>query len=732
MSDRIKGITIEFRGDTTSLNKALATINTEAKKTNRSLREIDRALKLSPNSVKLLSEKQRLLTRRVTESTEKVNALRQAYEKAKADPSIDKKSEDFRELQREIVKAEAYQKRFAREMVLFGNAKFTALGNGLMDVGKKLTQVTRGARMAAGALAGIALYKGFERLKTLDSVSKELEKLGYSGDALEKKMDAAKYSVSGTTFALTVMSKVMKGALGAGVESKYPLDKYLERVADLSAVGGVSVEKMGAMMNKALSKGTVDAKLLNQMNANGIPIYNLLAESMGVSTDELMKLVRTGQVGFDDLYKATEKYEGIAKSLGTETLSGAVTVLGQQFGLIGADFLQGAYEPIKNGVQAIVKKLKELQSNGTIKSWGVAVGQAIKYFVETFKYGSASVDGLTGRAEKLIKAFNPVVTFIGKLVQAFMNLPTWVKLAAAGFLLFGGPLLTIMGMFIKFLGIISQFMQLVKIVGSLWKAFSLLLGVNPILLAIVAGIAALVAIGVVIYKHWDAIKAFAIKTWSAIKNGIVQFATGIKTGVVNAFNSMKTSVVNYITNLKTKAVSLFTNLKSSVSSIFRSIKSTASSVWNSIKSAITTPIKSAKDTVKKAVEKLKSFFPLKIGKIFSGLKLPHFKVSGGSAPYGLFGKGKKPSISVSWYKKAMQNPYMFNNATLFGAGEAGDEVLYGRSNLMRDIASAVAGASLNGVVVNVYGSDNMSVNELAAAVEQRLITMQKRRTQAWA
>ena len=35
------------------------------------------------------------------------------------------------------------------------------------------------------------------------------------------------------------------------------------------------------------------------------------------------------------------------------------------------------------------------------------------------------------------------------------------------------------------------------------------------------------------------------------------------------------------------------------------------------------------------------------------------------------------------------------------------------------------------ITINVYGSDNMNVRELAAAVEQRLVKMQKRRTLAW-
>ena len=84
---------------------------------------------------------------------------------------------------------------------------------------------------------------------------------------------------------------------------------------------------------------------------------------------------------------------------------------------------------------------------------------------------------------------------------------------------------------------------------------------------------------------------------------------------------------------------------------------------------------------------------MKIGKIFSGMKLPHFSIKG-SAPFGIGGKGVKPSISVSWYKKAMQEPYMFSNATLFGAGESGDEMLYGRRSLMNDITAATGGGEV--------------------------------------
>ena len=74
---------------------------------------------------------------------------------------------------------------------------------------------------------------------------------------------------------------------------------------------------------------------------------------------------------------------------------------------------------------------------------------------------------------------------------------------------------------------------------------------------------------------------------------------------------------------------------------------------------------------------------------------------------------------------------MFSSATLFGAGERNDEILYGRRQLMRDIAEA-SSAGGGDITINVYASDGMDVNELAARVEARLVTLQKQRTKAWA
>ena len=233
----------------------------------------------------------------------------------------------------------------------------------------------------------------------------------------------------------------------------------------------------------------------------------------------------------------------------------------------------------------------------------------------------------------LVKWFqNNLMPTLQRLIGFFKQHPAIAKfaLAFAAITAAVGPLMMVIGGLVSTIGTI---ITIAPVVGGALAALAGPIGI------VVAAIAAAIVIGIKLYKNWDVIKAKA-----------KAFVSGVKA----TFNSFKASVT---------------------------------STFNRIKTAITTPITTAVNKVRGIINKIKGFFPLKIGKIFSGMKLPHFSVKG-SPPFGIGGKGTKPGISVSWYKKAMTNPYMFSNATLFGAGEAGDEMLYGRSALMKDIASA--------------------------------------------
>lgn len=259
------------------------------------------------------------------------------------------------------------------------------------------------------------------------------------------------------------------------------------------------------------------------------------------------------------------------------------------------------------------------------------------------------------------------------------------------FLAIGGPLLTLIG------GIAMGISALSGVFAVLASPVTLIIGL----------ITALVAGFMYLWNTSSAFRAFFIKIWWEIKDTVQ--------AVVSFFQS---------------AVQIIQQAWAGITGFFSGIVQGIIQTFSDIKQKITEPFDNARETISGIVEKIKGFFPLTLGKIFDGLKLPHFSISGGEFPYGIAGKGSLPKFSVEWYKKAEDQPYMFSGATLFGAGERNDEILYGRRQLMRDIATA-SSANAGDITINVYGSNGMSVTELAAAVEQRLIEAQKRRRLAW-
>lgn len=93
----------------------------------------------------------------------------------------------------------------------------------------------------------------------------------------------------------------------------------------------------------------------------------------------------------------------------------------------------------------------------------------------------------------------------------------------------------------------------------------------------------------------------------------------------------------------------------------------------------------------------------------------------GNAPAGAGGRGHRIGIREVPYDN--YSALLHKGETILTAAE---------TNRYKEMLNS-GGDTYNGgdITVNVYGSDGMSVSQLASAVEQKLIQMQKRRTLAW-
>lgn len=180
-----------------------------------------------------------------------------------------------------------------------------------------------------------------------------------------------------------------------------------------------------------------------------------------------------------------------------------------------------------------------------------------------------------------------------------------------------------------------------------------------------------------------------------------------------------------LSTIVTTSVNVIKKVITGISSVVGKVTST----FNKIKEAISKPIETAKNTIQNAINRIKSIISgvkLQLPKI----KLPHFHVSGGSAPWGIGGKGSLPSFSVEWRKEGG----IFDTASIigYGVGEAGKEAIVPLDKFWSKMDKiAERPEETQNITINVYPSPGMDTDELVSKVERKLINMVDRRRKAW-
>lgn len=224
---------------------------------------------------------------------------------------------------------------------------------------------------------------------------------------------------------------------------------------------------------------------------------------------------------------------------------------------------------------------------------------------------------------------------------------------------------------------------------------------------------------------FNSIKSTASSIWNNIMTIISNALSNVLTNVTNAMTNVRTTISNTWENAKKTVSDAVENIRSSIQEKFQAAYEKVSSIFGDIHDKIKDKMDAAKKLVTDAVDKIKEVFPISLGKIFKGVKLPHFKISGGEVPWGIGGMGTKPSVSIEWYKKAYQNPYLFTAPTVlsgigFGDG-AGAEMVYGHENLMKDIRSAMLEVAGHGsdIVQNITINSPTQLNPSEVARQTR-------------
>lgn len=662
-SGKIKGITIEFRGETTKLDKALRGVDKETRSIDKELRSVNKALKFNPTSVELWKQKQQLLTQKVNETKDKLDLLKKAQSQMDAD-GVDKNSQEYRELQREIIETESKVKHFKGELDKIGNAKLQALGEQFKQVGDKMQNVGKGmtTHVTAPIVAvGAASVKAFNEVQ--DGLNIVAQKTGATGEALTKMQDLVQdlatelpvdFETAGTAvgelntrFGATgqqladLSEDYIKFAKVNGVDMTQAIDEtqkalsafgltaedapaLLDRLTKAGQESGVSIETLtGGLIQNATAFQELglnmdqSVTLMSQMEksgANGETVMQGLRKALknaakeGIPLDEaLAQLQDTIQNGTGSMDGLTAAYDLFGKS--GDQIYGAIQNGTLDFTKLGdaASDASGTLDSVFNETLTPADKFQ--MTMNSLKEVGYEIGNTL-------------MPMLIPIIEKLTEKFKAISEWWGNMSPETQKL----ILVIGGIVAAIGPLLVIIGKLATGIGAI------IKVAPMLGSAFTMLTG--PVGL-IIAGIAAAIAIGVLLYKNWDKIKAGASALLDAIKN-----------------------------------------------------------TFGNIKSAITAPIKAAVDFVKKMIDKIKNFFSFKVS--LPKIKLPHFSIKPKGWKVGDLLKGSIPHLGIDWYAQGG----IFNSPSVIGVGEAGAEAVIPIDRL-QGMLTAMADDIVNGMMTGM-------------------------------
>ena len=740
-SGNIKGITIEFAGDTTRLDKALRQINNNTRSLDKELKQVDKALKFNPTSVELWRQKQDLLTQKVAETKTKLDALKQAQAQMDAQ-GVDKNSAEYQKLQREIIVTENQVKNFEGQLKKVGNINLRAASEQVKEMGNKLTaagQAMQGLSLAAAGVVaslGAISYKAGQNADDLNTMSKvysintkDLQKYKVAADLVDVSVeDIAKSHVK--------LEKSMYSAQNGSKSQQEAFDKL-----------GVSVTNADGSLRSAdeVWQDTITAlgKMTNETERDAIA-----QQLMGKSAANLNPLIEDQGETYKNLTDTLKKYD--LDFVDQETLDKANQFNDQldTMKAIGSTALMAVGSQLASNLAPSLEKVVDLV--GKFANWLGNLDPAVLTTI--------------GVIAGIVAAIAPVLMVLGKLAFAVSSIMSLMATIGPAIGAVAGPIGIVIGVIVAVIAafklwqkhgdkIKKFFSDFGEKIAEIWSNIkeavttavegvkqvvtTIFNAIKLFILTVLRGYVTMVRVQFTLMKTvittvLTAIKTVVTTVWNAIKTVVTTVVNGIRTAISTAWNAIKSATSTAWNNIKSAITSPIQSAKSTLSGLVSSIKSAfnfsgiagkVQSAFNSVKEAITKPINKAKELVDSAVSKIKSIFPIKLGKIFSGIKLPHFKVSGGKLPWGVGGKGVAPSVSVEWYAKGG----IFNSPNVIGVGEAGSEAVVPLDRFWRTLEGMNTGET--NIVININGAGDPRA--VAEEVRRMLIRETNQRRLAW-
>ena len=579
---KIRGITIEIGGDTSGLNKALGSVNSQIKSTQSQLKDVERLLKLDPSNTELLTQKHKLLKEAVTETKDKLKTLKETQDKIDSG-KVTTSKEAYDALKREIVNCETSLKDLEKQAVQ-SNAVLVKTGQAFDKIsekadsaGKKMTVLT--GTIAAGGAVAVKTTATFEsamsQVQATMGVTKDAMSVvnGESVNTMDTLNALAKEMGAKTAFSATECAQALNYLALAGYNTQQMCDT-LPIVLNLAAAGDMELATASDMVTDAMSAlgmGVDQAgKMVDQMSktasttntsvsqlGEGILTIGATAKSIKGGTEELNTalgiLANNGIKGAEggthlrniilSLQKPTDAAAAIMESLGVAVYDseGNMRSLNDILGDLNTSMEEMTSEEKTHAIGNIFNKTDLASVNALLANTGDTwstlqqtisdSGGAAQQMADT------QLDNLNGQITilksqiegLLIQIGEKILPYIKKTVDGLSGVITWLSgldSATQNMIMIIllivaaiGPLLIFIG---KMASGVSAIIKVVQVLIPIVSSLNAVLAANPIIL-IIAVITALIAAIILLYNKCEWFRDGV----NAIVGTIVDFAKDV-------------------------------------------------------------------------------------------------------------------------------------------------------------------------------------------------------------
>jgi tape measure domain-containing protein len=264
------------------------------------------------------------------------------------------------------------------------------MADGLGTVAGRATRVADSLTSVKGLLVGLGLFSAgrsaINAAAQFERFNVQLTNLEGSQEGAKKAMGWIEDFATRTPLAVDESVAAYARLKAFGID---PTNGSMLALVDTMAATGGDVETMNGLVlafGQAWTKGKLQGEEAMQMLERGVPVWDILAKSMGKTTAEVVEMSSQGKLGREEIKLLMDELGrrngGAAEGM-SKTWGGVTSNLGDMWSKFMRMVMDaGVFDFLKDKLQTLLTFLQDAEADGRLQAWAEQTGATILWVLK--------------------------------------------------------------------------------------------------------------------------------------------------------------------------------------------------------------------------------------------------------------------------------------------------------------------------------------------------------------